>query len=85
MFVDAAGQANRIACQHHAMICACIAAVLVALSWTLNAGHTGEMLELDTGHWTLSLSLPLTLLPHSAPSSETSLGHRVRFSLSLSL
>ena len=42
-----------------------MAAVLVALSWTLNTGRTGEMLELDTGHWTLSRSL--SLFPHTQP------------------
>ena len=84
MFVDAAGQSDRIVCQPHAMICACVAAVLVALSWTLITGHTGAMLELDVGHWTLSLSLSLSLFPHSATSSVTSLGHPLR-SLSLSL
>ena len=78
MFGHATGQPNRIACQHFAMLCACIAAVLGALGCTLDIGHEGEPLELDTGHLTLSLSLTLTLpplLPHTAPSSGKFLCH----------
>ena len=60
MFGHATGQPNRIACQHFAMLCACIAAVLGALGCTPDTGHEGEPLELDTGHLTLSLSLSLS-------------------------
>ena len=80
MFVDATGQSNRVVCQPHAMICACIVTVLVELSWTLNTGHTGAMLELDTGHWAVSLSLslfsrtqPIPLKPPSAMACALSL------------
>jgi hypothetical protein len=68
MFGHATGQPNRIACQHFAMLCACIAAVLGALGCTLDTGHEGEPLELDTGHLTLSLSLSD---PHFTPTAPT--------------